>query len=210
MNRITEKRNYLAITVAAVATMFLVTTGLASADHEVPFGPLVKSTDCPTEVDVKPSSAIACSFTMTYSGGVEATISDTVPAEWQVMSTTGTCDVDQANKKMNKKSATKINCTVAGDEAITVNIESRHSNGKKHVDVYKPTSCGFLDINDGAHATDANGIVIASTAPLTPIVVNDPEDTDCDGETNDVDVDDDGDGILDVDETPGCELDPNC
>src|SRR3972149_3957538 len=163
MNRITETKNLLAMTVIAVAVMFIVPASLANADHEVPFGPLVKSTTCPTEVDVK------------------------------------------------------------------------------------PTSCGALDINNGAHAVDENGVLIASTAPLTPILVNDPDDTDCDGVantddicegfddaidedsdgipdgcdaflndtdndglTNDVDTDDDNDGILDVDETPGCELDPNC
>ncbi len=97
------------MSVVAVAAMFIVSTGLANADHDVPFGPLVKSTDCPAAVDVKPASAIVCSFTMSYTGGVAATISDTVPAEWQVIGTTSTCDVDQANKKMNKKSATKIN-----------------------------------------------------------------------------------------------------
>jgi len=253
MNRITESRNYMAMAVVAVAAMFIVSTGLASADHDVPFGPLVKSTDCPAAIDVKPASAIVCSFTMSYTGGVAATISDTVPAEWQVTDTTGTCDVEQANKKGNKKSATKISCDVAGDGNIVVSIESRASNGKSHVDangvptVFKPTSCGDLDINDGAHAVDENGILIASSAPLTPIVVNDPDDTDCDGVanvddicegfddaldedsdgipdgcdtflndtdndgvTNDVDTDDDGDGILDVNETPGCELDPTC
>jgi len=253
MNRITETKNLLAMTVIAVAVMFIVPASLANADHEVPFGPLVKSTTCPTEVDVKPAAPIVCTFTMSYTGGVAAIISDTVPAEWEVTGTTGTCDVSQANKKSNQKSATKISCEVAGNEDIIVSIESRASYGKAHVDadgnptVYKPTSCGALDINNGAHAVDENGVLIASTAPLTPILVNDPDDTDCDGVanvddicegfddaldedsdgipdgcdaflndtdndglTNDVDTDDDNDGILDVDETPGCELDPNC
>ncbi len=235
------------MTLVAVAAMFIVPAGLVNADHEEPFGPLDKTTDCPTEVDVKPAAPIVCTFTMSYTGGVAATISDTVPAEWQVTGA-GTCDVEQANKKGNMKSATKINCDVVGNEDILVSIESRASPGRGHqTDVFKPTSCGDLDINDGAHAVDENGILIASSAPLTPIVVNDPDDTDCDGvanvddicagfddaldedsdgipdgcdlfpndtdndgQTNDVDTDDDNDGILDIDEIPGCELDPNC
>ncbi len=240
------------MTLVVVAAMFIVPAGLVNADHDEPFGPLDKTTDCPIEVDVKPAVPIVCTFTMAYTGGVAATISDTVPAEWEVTDA-GTCDVKQANKKSNHKSATKITCDVAGDENIVVSIESRASNGKSHVDangdptVFKPTSCGDLDINDGAHAVDENGILIASSAPLTPIAVNNPDDTDCDGvanvddicegfddaldedsdgipdgcdlfpndtdndgQTNDVDTDDDDDGILDIDEIPGCELDPNC
>ncbi len=230
MNRITEKRNYLAMTVVAVvAAMFIVPAGLANADHELTDEIIFSKTieTCPTEIEVRQTTSTACSFSISYTG-VPATIKDTVPAEWEVtnaaeIEATTDCLVDPANKgKKANRSATKIVCPDTDSLDITVELETRESpSTKKHadkVDKFKPTSCGVLGINDGAHAIDpVTEEVIASTLGLITDAI-DPEDLDCDGLTHDEEIalgtdpndpDSDADGLLDGEEVNTHGTDPN-
>ncbi len=222
MNRITETRNYLALTVvAAIAAMFIVPAGLASADHELTDATILSKSivDCPTEIVVKQTTSTACSFSISYNNpGVPAIIKDTVPAEWEVTNAddieAANCSVDPANKgKKANRSATKIVCSETESLNITVELETRESpSTKKHdnkIDKFKPTSCGVLGINDGAHAIDpVTEEVIGSTLGLSTDAT-DPEDLDCDGLTNDEEIalgtdpnnpDSDGDLVSDGDE----------
>lgn len=211
-----ETKSLLALSiVASIAAIFLIPAGLASADHETTDESILsKSTDCPAELNVAPTVPTTCNFTITYNN-VSATILDTVPAEWEVTNSTEAelagCSIDPANKgnKANK-SATKIECPDVENLDVTIEITTRASPGKGHdPTVFKPTSCGILEINDGAHAVNAtSGEVLFSTEALT-ITVTDPEDLDCDGLTNDEEIelgtdpnnpDSDGDGINDGDE----------
>ncbi len=232
MNRITETRNYLAMTVVAVvAAMFIVPAGLASADHELTNETILSKSivGCPTEIEVRQTTSTACSFSISYANpGVPATIIDTVPAEWEVTNAADIeaatdCSVDPANKgKKANKSATKIVCPDTESLNITVELETRESpSTKKHadkVDKFKPTSCGVLGINDGAHAIDpVTEEVIESTLGLSTDAV-DPEDVDCDGLTNDEEIalgtdpndpDSDADGLLDGEEVNTHGTDPN-
>lgn len=213
---ISETKSLLALSVVAtIAAIFMVPAGLANADHELTdVSVLNKTTDCPVELNVAETVPTTCNFTIKYSN-VLATILDTVPAEWEVSDDADAlaagCTVEPANKgKKAMKSATKIECADVENLDITLEITTRASPGKGHdPTVFKPTSCGVLEINDGAHAVDtATGDVLFSTEALT-ITVNDPEDLDCDGLTNDEEValgtdpnnpDSDGDGINDGDE----------
>ncbi len=234
MNRITEKRNYLAMTVVAVvAAMFIVPAGLANADHVLTDRTILSNSivACPTDIEVRQTTFTACSFSISYTG-VPAIILDAVPAEWAVTNVvdengtpTTDCIVKSANKvpgpgkdKSGKKadrsttkkadrSAIKIVCSETDLLDITVQLQTRESpSTKKHaekVDKFKPTSCGVLGINDGAHAVDpVTGELIASTLGLSTVAF-DQEDVDCDGLTN-AEEDVNGNGIVDVGET-----DPN-
>ncbi len=224
--------------VAVVAAMFIVPAGLANADHELTDAEILSKSivDCPTKIEVRQTTSTACSFSISYTG-VPAIIKDTVPAEWAVTNaeeieeTTG-CTVNSANKvpgpgpdKKNKKadrSATKIVCSETESLDITVELETRESpSTKKHankIDKFKPTSCGVLVINDGAHAIDPiTEEVIASTLGLNT-VATDPEDLDCDGLTNAEEIalgtdpndpDSDADGLLDGEEVNTHGTDPN-
>ena len=227
MNRITETRNYLAMTIiAAVAVMFIVPAGLANADHEQT-GPLTKSKEiCPDAIVIKQTMTTECSFSISYDNpGVPAIILDTVPAEWavtNVVETDGECTVTSANKgKKADRSATKIVCSETELLNITFQLQTRESPSTvKHDDKddkFKPTSCGVLGINDGAHAIDpVTEEVIASTLGLST-VATDPEDLDCDGLTNDEEIaletdpnnpDSDADGLLDGEEVNTHGTDP--
>ncbi len=239
MNRITETRNNLAMTIiAAVAVMFIVPAGLANADHEQTDGILSKIlVDCPNEIEVRQTTSTACSFSISYDNpGVPAIIKDTVPAEWAVTNveeTEGDCTVTSANKvpgpgkdkhgKKADRSATKIVCSETELLDILVELETRESPSTKNPkhdnkdDKFKPTSCGVLGINDGAHAIDpVTGELIASTLGLTTVAA-DPEDLDCDGLTNAEEIalgtdpndpDSDADGLLDGEEVNTHGTDP--
>ncbi len=233
MKRITttHSRNYLALTVvAAIAAMFIVPAGLASADHELTDDTILSKSIviCPTEIVVKQTTSTACSFSISYNNpGVPAIIKDTVPAEWEVtnaddIEAATDCTVNPANKgKKANRSATKIVCSETESLDITVELETRESpSTKKHdnkIDKFKPTSCGVLGINDGAHAIDpVTEDVIASTLGLS-ILATDPEDLDCDGLTNDEEIalgtdpnnpDSDADGLLDGEEVNTHGTDP--
>lgn len=233
MKRITttHSRNYLALTVvAAIAAMFIVPAGLASADHELTDDTILSKSIvvCPTEIVVKQTTSTACSFSISYNNpGVPAIIKDTVPAEWEVtnaddIEAATDCTVNPANKgKKANRSATKIVCSETESLDITVELETRESpSTKKHdnkIDKFKPTSCGVLGINDGAHAIDpVTEDVIASTLGLSTLAT-DPEDVDCDGLTNDEEIalgtdpnnpDSDADGLLDGEEVNTHGTDP--
>ena len=216
--------------VAVVAAMFIVPAGLANADHELTDATILSKSivTCPTEIEVRQTTSTACSFSISYNNpGVPATIIDTVPAEWEVtnadaIESATDCTVDPANKgKKANRSATKIVCPDKESLDITVELETRESpSTKKHagkVDKFKPTSCGVLGINDGAHAIDpVTEEVIASTLGLIT-VATDPEDLDCDGLTNDEEIalgtnpdnpDSDADGLLDGEEVNTHGTDP--
>ena len=229
MNRITEKRNYLAMTVVAVvAAMFIVPVGLANADHELTDSTILSKSivDCPTDIEVRQTISTACSFSISYTG-VPAIILDTVPAEWavtDVVETDGECTVTSANKgKKADRSATKIVCSETELLNVTFQLQTRESPSTvKHADKddkFKPTSCDPLfAINDGAHAIDpVTEEVIASTLGLSTDAT-DPEDLDCDGLTNDEEIaletdpnnpDNDADGLLDGEEVNTHGTDPN-
>lgn len=210
-----ETKGLLALSiVATIAAIFMVPAGLANADHETTNSDIFnKTSTCPADILVKQLAPTVCDFRIQYANpGVSAMIFDTVPAEWEVTGISGPnaadCTLESANKgKKAMKSATKIECADVDSLDVTFDIETRASPGKGHdPTVYKPTSCGILSINDGAHAVDSTtGDVLFSTLSLT-INVNDPEDLDCDGLTNDEEViigtdptnpDSDGDGFLD-------------
>ena len=106
MKRITttHSRNYLAMTVvAAIAAMFIVPAGLASADHELTDDTILSKSIvvCTTEIVVKQTTSTACSFSISYNNpGVPAIIQATVPAEWEVTNAddivAANCSVDPA------------------------------------------------------------------------------------------------------------------
>lgn len=202
-----KTRSLLAVSAVAMAALFIVSTGIASADHELTDETIFsKTTDCPAQIEIGQAVSTACSFTITYANaGIPAIINDTVPAEWNVtnadaINAIGDCTVSSANKvpgngpdKNNKKadrSATKIICSETDALTLTVEIATRESPSTvKHankVDKFKPTSCDpEFAINDGAHAVDpVTGDLIASTLSLTTVAL-DPEDVDCDGLTAD-------------------------
>jgi len=156
-------------------------------------------------LQVKNDTSQTCTFNITYVGP-RATITDTISAGWNattVVFDPDDCTVDEVdgkkgkNKKGNKKSATGFTCEDIGEAAdIDVTIDTRKSLGKGHakqgVVVFKPTSCGTIDINSGAKAIllDENGepvlgtldgkpIVLDSTDPLSVNVGDNESDTTC-------------------------------
>lgn len=212
---ISETNSLFALSaIAVIAAIFMVPAGLVNADHaETDPNVLSKTHTCPDEIDdVAQEVTTSCSFRIQYNSLTSATILDTVPAEWEVTNEDAVeaegCTVDPANKgKKADRSATKIVCEDTTSLDITVEISTRASPGKGHDPaVFKPTSCGDLSINDGAHAVDPETEeILFSTLPLT-IQVNDPDDLDCDGLTNDEeadlgtnpeDPDSDGDDVID-------------
>ena len=126
-------------------------------------------------------------FEITYSGPA-AVIVDTVTAEFEVTGTVppnGDVDVSPATKaqglKAVAKSATIITWNVpAGSSTLTVTIRTRLNPGKGHekknMIVYKPTSCGLLELNDGATAyePDGQGGIAIDPITLLPIIIVGP------------------------------------
>ncbi len=226
------------IAVASIATIFMIPLGLANADHETTdANVLSKDTDCVDPIQVAQTTSTVRSFTIQWQVAGSDTIKDTAPAEWQVTNESDLeaagCTVESANKvpgngqdpknKKAKRSATKIECSVAGMSDITVELETRASPGKHKdengvpVTIYKPTSCGLLEINSGVHAIDEDGN-LWSTEALT-VLVDDLTDNDCDDDglttQEEVDLgtdpnnpDSDADGLLDGEEVNTHETDP--
>ena len=139
-------------------------------------GTLDKVIDNCDDIPIKETSETVCTFRITYSGN-SALILDTVPAEWKINSITNsgaddcTWDADGANKKGNKKSATKIECDAAnGDVDALVEIETRKSPSGKLK--FKPTSCGDFELNSGAVALLTEGGEVVLTGELIPAVLD--------------------------------------
>jgi len=162
-------------------------------------GDIEKTTAGCGPIGIKEFSTTTCSFTITYSG-VPANVIDSVPAEWEVTGITNNADTcTDVTKGNSGKAATGIECNDVTDVNTTVDVETRTSPGKGHKkqthgnDVYKPTECGTIFLNDGAKAIllDENGdpvlstldglpIVLDSTGAL-PVTADDSGPFDCDG-----------------------------
>jgi hypothetical protein len=105
----------------------------------------------------KPASTVY-DFTITYTlppGEFDVLVVDTVPAEWEVTLSDDTlgCVAEQANKGGKPgKSATKITCVEPNDGSVVVWAETRGHEHNKKATWYRPTSCGALNLNDGAEA----------------------------------------------------------
>ena len=130
----------------------------------------------PEEIGIYLPIATVYQYTIEYTG-FAALVKDTVPAEFEVVSlvaTDGTAIDFKPGKGNKSQSSTKIEWLVpAGTSTLTVEIQTVVSpgHGKKTPDVFKPTSCGALPINDGATAfeVDQNGdlVLVPYTDPDT-------------------------------------------
>lgn len=178
--------------------------------------------ECFTGITIVKTGTTICQFMILYDGSL-AIVEDTVPAEWEVTSIAnivGNCTFESAGKKAGK-SATKITCDEDILVFVTVNVETRESPGTKDKPnkdpKFKPTSCGDLDLNDGAvaYASELGEKILVEVEPgiFEPIVIDvsdpitleavDPDDLDCDGVPNAEDLclgddltgDSDGDGV---------------
>lgn len=125
-------------------------------------------------VEIKPSEPIHYDFTIYYNGPTDnVAVVDTLPAEWEVTRVDDTvidpplecgegADIFRCGTligelfkggKVGKKcqSATHLWWTNFMVNYLRVDAETRLSPGKGHIeDVYAPTSCGALYLNDGA------------------------------------------------------------
>ena len=165
-------------------------------------------------VEVGKSDPTEYWFYITYSNpsGMDYLIMDSVPAEWKIIDDilnpdpNGSVDITQANKgKKAEKSATKISWEVDPTLAagsLLVKLETRKSPGKGHdPDIWKPTSCGALYVNDGAMLFEKDEF---GEPVWPPVYVTDPlclaavEDYNGDGViAYDGTGDEDGDGATD-------------
>jgi len=137
----------------------------------------------PEEIGIYSPGPTPYQYTIVYTGPA-ALVKDTVPAEFEVISlvaTDGTADDFKPGKGPKSQSSTKIEWLVpAGTNTLTVDIQTVKSpgHGKKTPDVFKPTSCGPLPINDGATAfeVDENGdlVLVEVTDPTTGDVTLEP------------------------------------
>jgi hypothetical protein len=142
-------------------------------------------------IPVKDEDPTQCSFAVigANSFGETFIINDAIPAEWSLIGfeEISSCDEGPANKgKKADKSATLVECVAEPGEfsGFYATVETRESPGKGHKEgtVYKPTSCGNFNLNNGAVMLlgDENGdpileevedgvfepIVLAETGPL--------------------------------------------
>ncbi len=167
MNRITETKNLLALTmVATIAAIFIIPAGLANASHEEPsFGTLLKTVDCPALVQFQKAN---CSVNVQWSSNdvIADLVVETIPAGFGVTEASKialeaeecTVKPSNANGKSNGKSkgvgSTKITCK-GTDIDITFDTVSRETKSGKQ----KPTSCDEqFETNGGVTVTelDAN------------------------------------------------------
>jgi hypothetical protein len=212
--------------------------GLASSALAQP-GTLTKSitsgpdADSDTVVDIvievgQPTTT-AYDFTIEYGKGDEegVRILDRVPAEWDVtaindittglpLACGGSATIDGVDLSRGGKAGKNCNSDtgLAADRntssSIKVDVTTRRNKGQeKRLGGYSPTSCGPLQLNNGAVALeldedgnlvldgDGNPVVVASTGPLTLVAV---KDLDGGGVVPDGTGDEDGDGLSDADE----------
>ncbi len=188
--------------------------------------------ECTTGMLIGATTTTMCTFSIEYHGE-SLLIVDTVPAEWEFVSQTGSCTIEKAGKGNPSKSATIIDCGVTDSLSEEFKFQTRQSPGKGHkVAIYAPTSCDKdLKLNEGALALDPTTLEVIKTSNMigTP-TVDDPNDVDCDqvednkdncpaianrdqldwdndGLGDACDLDDDNDGIPDAEENSGCRLD---
>jgi len=169
MNRITETKNLLALTmVATIAAIFIIPAGLANASHEEPsFGTIQKTVTCPELVQFQQAN---CSVNVqwTSNDANPDLVVETIPAGFGVTDASKTalegagCTVEPSNangkSKSNGKSkgvgSTKITCK-GTDINIDFDTVSRETKSGKQ----KPTSCDEqFETNGGVTVTelDAN------------------------------------------------------
>jgi len=145
----------------------------------------------PVEIGIYLPQATQYVYIIEYAGPA-ALVTDTVPAEFEILSLLASNGnaifFDTSKGKGN--SANRIEWDVpAGINTLTVEIQTVASpgHGKKTPDVFKPTSCGELPINDGATAfeVDENGntVLVLYTDPITgevtlhPVVIVGPSNS---------------------------------
>ncbi len=181
-----------------LASFALIPTQVAQAQNGTFEKTLKEEGDCFTngKVTIKLTVSQTCHFQIVYSGP-EAVITDTVPAEWEVVSDImDNIDNKQCTSTVKKpgKSATKIDCGAQTDITIMVWLETRESpdtkkNGSPHDEKdpkFKPTSCDRLFVvNDGAVATatelfEGEPVFVVTSNDLT-INAEDPDDLNCNG-----------------------------
>jgi len=178
MNRITETKNLLALTmVATIAAIFMIPAGLANASHDEDFGTLTKTTAC---ADMTQFVQATCTIQVIWDSGDDNPdrIVETIPAGFGVTDASKTAleDADctvkpsNANGKSNGKSkgvgSTKITCK-GTDIDITFDTVSRETKSGKQ----KPTSCDELfETNGGVTVTELD----ANMEPV-PVVLHDAE-----------------------------------
>jgi len=173
MNRITETKNLLALTmVATIAAIFMIPAGLANASHEEPsFGNLQKTVNCP---ELEQFQQANCSVNVQWtSGDANADlVVETIPAGFGVTDASKialeaeecTVKPSNANGKSNGKSkgvgSTKITCKGI-DIDITFDTVSRETKSGKQ----KPTSCDEqFETNGGVTVTELD-------ADMEPVLV---------------------------------------
>ena len=146
----------------------------------------------PEEIGIYLPGATLYQYTIEYTGPA-ALVKDTVPAEFEVIllvATDGTANDFKPGKGAKSQSSTKIEWLVpAGTSTLTVDIQTvvRSWHGKKTPDVFKPTSCGSLPINDGATAfeVDEDGELVlvevtdsdTGEVTLEPVVIVGPSNS---------------------------------
>ena len=143
-------------------------------------------------VEVGQDVSTEYTFEINYAnpGGPDVVILDTVPAEWTIKKVDnevaddievlngwgsgsddngGSVDVFPANKKINNKSATKIEWrpdAAFDNSSITIVVCTR-GRPARHPKRWAPTSCGSLHINDGAEAFELDSTGEPVRDPIT-------------------------------------------
>jgi len=162
MNRITETKNLLALTmVATIAAIFIIPAGLANASHDENFGTLTKTTNCAAMTQFVQAT---CNIVVTWDDDddIPDRIVETIPAGFSITQASlddiaqnhPECTVKASNEPKPGKSnkgvgTTKVDCK-ATDLDITIDTESRTTKKEKQ----KPTSCDEpFDTNGGVTVT---------------------------------------------------------
>jgi hypothetical protein len=134
----------------------------------------------PDDIGISQDIPTEYTFEINYDGPA-ALIVDTVPAEFEVTTPSSLPELDimSTSSKGKKKSSTIITWFVpAGFSTQTFTIKTRESSGKGHKKkgdpapkVYKPISCGPLELNNGAMAykLDESGAPVIVDGEMVPI-----------------------------------------